>query len=424
MCDRFLIVFCFVLGIAITNLAVAQQVILNTSGERVVIYPDGSWRHYEAADSVLLDKQLKKEDLLMQNVDPAASLSDPGQNPDGIEKEMRLAVRFAEHTAKAAREANIALSKLIDDKFETEAQLQQAYENADLLEPDRIASLEDDLDAVTEEIKAARKHYKKTVKFADKAQKVVEMRPRKRGRRLNKLMIDYRAYNMSRQQTAGALQSVPGTSHAGHRTSPPSAPDVTGRASPPMQHLPPRENFEPARVPGDPEGYEREPRPCKIVRHEIDPASQEMRVVVGRRTLFTHTDDELRPYFRQKELITCSAQLTQIDDNVYLSVEFSIASPNARKNFGSLENGSLLRLRLLDNEEISLYNLRADRGRIDPYSGNTIFIGQYLLEKDARKVLAQTELDKMRVVWSTGYEDYEVYAVDFFIDQFACLNSL
>ena len=95
----------------------------------------------------------------------------------------------------------------------------------------------------------------------------------------------------------------------------------------------------------------------------------------------------------------------------------------AQKNFGALDEGSLLRFRLIDGTNIDLHNVQGDRGRIDPYTGNTIFIGRYLLQKEHQRTLAKTELDKMRVVWNTGYEDYSVYALDFLIDQFKCLKS-
>ena len=34
----------------------SQHVITNSSGERVVIYPDGTWRHAEIGDSLLIKK--------------------------------------------------------------------------------------------------------------------------------------------------------------------------------------------------------------------------------------------------------------------------------------------------------------------------------------------------------------------------------
>jgi len=77
----------------------------------------------------------------------------------------------------------------------------------------------------------------------------------------------------------------------------------------------------------------------------------------------------------------------------------------------------------MNGEYISLYNLKANSGRIDPYSGYTIFAGQYALGKSELKKLSDDELDKMRVLWSTGYEDYEIYHVDLLIDQINCLEA-
>ena len=139
--------------------------------------------------------------------------------------------------------------------------------------------------------------------------------------------------------------------------------------------------------------------------------------------IFTHTDPDLRTYFRDKELITCNAFTSRIGEYVYLTVNFSVASPNARKNFGGLAEGSLLRLLLLDGTIIDLFNLQGDGGKIDPYTGNTIFIGRYLMDKSVQREALKSELDKMRVVWRTGYEDYQIYHVDFLINQINCLNN-
>ena len=42
---------------------IAQQIIVNTRGEKIVVYPDGSWRYYEAGDSTLVRKKLTRKDV-------------------------------------------------------------------------------------------------------------------------------------------------------------------------------------------------------------------------------------------------------------------------------------------------------------------------------------------------------------------------
>jgi hypothetical protein len=172
-----------------------------------------------------------------------------------------------------------------------------------------------------------------------------------------------------------------------------------------------------------PRPYEEEPFQCQIIADTVDAATGRRRIELAPGLLFTHTDPDLRPYFKNKELITCYGQLSKIDAYVYLTIDFQIASSHSQSNFGSLQNGSLLRLQLLDGEYVSLYSLKTDRGRIDPYSGHTVFTGQYALGKDEIKKLREEELDEVRILWSTGYGDYDVYKIDFFIDHLNCLMS-
>ena len=50
------------------------------------------------------------------------------------------------------------------------------------------------------------------------------------------------------------------------------------------------------------------------------------------------------------------------------------------------------------------------------------FRGQYPISKGELKVLRRSEVDRARIVWKTGYEDYDILNVDFFINQFNCLK--
>jgi hypothetical protein len=168
--------------------------------------------------------------------------------------------------------------------------------------------------------------------------------------------------------------------------------------------------------------YMAEPYACRFDTDTIDMTIGIKRLEIHPEVLFTYTDPDLRPFFKNKDLITCRARLSKIGPYTYLSVEFQIASSHSQSNFGSLAEGSLLRFRLMDGEYVSLYNLKAHNGRIDPYSGYTIFTGQYALGKSELKKLTSTEADKMRVMWSTGYEDYDIYKVDLLIDQLNCLE--
>jgi hypothetical protein len=159
-----------------------------------------------------------------------------------------------------------------------------------------------------------------------------------------------------------------------------------------------------------------------LIKDTVDKSHRSNTSVLKPGDLCTHPTD-LRPYFKNKELITCYGRLSRIDAYVYFTIDFQIASSHSQSNFGGLESGSLLRLRLLNGKYISHSNIKSDRGHIDHYSGNTVFTGQFALGKDEMKMLAASPLDKIRILWGTGYEDYDVYKIDFFIDQIKCLQE-
>lgn len=396
---------------------VAQQIIVNTQGERVVVFPDGSWRAYEPGDSLLLKQQIQKEQVYSAEERPAV-YENMTDNPGELLGTMDMAAQYADLTLRQSREANRKLANAQDAKFETEGQLQQARDNLTIIEPDMIEDLQDQLAARELAVKEAEKHQKKATKFAEEAQSILRMSPSKQVTALDKAMTRHKTYYADRPDdllldatyVPSATATVP-TTNAQPTT---SRSPVEPRARMGLVH-PHQDSYYGA--------YSRKPYQCSVVANDRDNKGRVMRLVVATGLLFKHTDDDLRPYFREEDLLTCFGQLSQVGDYVYLSFEFSIASPNAQKNFGSLSESSLLRLTLIDGSEIDLVNLQGDGGRIDPYTGNTVFVGRYLLEKESQRSLSKTELNSMRVVWSTGYEDYDIFAVDFLINQFECLEA-
>jgi hypothetical protein len=165
------------------------------------------------------------------------------------------------------------------------------------------------------------------------------------------------------------------------------------------------------------------PNNCNIRSTSVDEFSKKKMVVMEPAEFFSFTPEEIKSYLEDRDFISCNANLSTRPGLSFLTLKFTIASDNARKNFGVLEQGSLLRIMLLDGSTVNLYNGRFDAGKLDPYTGNTIYESNYIIDKEKEKLLSKKEIDKIRVVWSTGFEDYIIYNVDFFINQYDCLNK-
>ena len=396
----------------------AQRIIVNSNGEKIVMYPDGSWRAVESGDSVLLRQNLQKSEALDYKQDgPYAT-------------ENHLTGEYEEHILKQWNELHfkiIAQEKKIQNEFRsaTNAQfkarelLENAEANKSMIEPVRLATLNDEYEASVKSLRQAKLNLTTIRKLLERSKKLANQSPEKIERGLNPLRSKFNLFVADYDPRSSVMipdknPIKPGKAGPEIKSTDDTKTSPLEKSNAVLINIPPQDR---------PREYVAEPFQCQIMSDTVDAATGRRRIELAPALIFTHTDPDLRPYFKNKELITCYGQLSKIDAYVYLTIDFQIASSHSQSNFGSLQNGSLLRLQMLNGEYVSLYNLKTDRGRIDPYSGHTIFTGQYALGKDEIKKLREEELDEIRILWSTGYEDYDVYKIDFFVDQLNCLMS-
>lgn len=138
--------------------------------------------------------------------------------------------------------------------------------------------------------------------------------------------------------------------------------------------------------------------------------------------LFHQTNPALRAYLEGKNQIVCQAAIATAGPNASLWLTFQINDPNARRAFGSLNKNSLAMLIFTDGTVLNLNNLRSDDGTTDPDTRLVTYHAQYPLDAVALRKIRSTELDKLRIAWSTGYEDYDVQQVDALMRQAKCLD--
>jgi hypothetical protein len=138
--------------------------------------------------------------------------------------------------------------------------------------------------------------------------------------------------------------------------------------------------------------------------------------------LFTYTDERLRPYLEQnKEYLSCSGHFTQIGGFRYLTLEFTFAYPNAREAYGFIEKGSYLMIKMLNNQFVTLFSGKLDKGTYDTKTQLLTYSVYYAIDQSQLNLLKRSEVDKVIVSWSSGYEEYEVYQLGFFMNQISCL---
>ncbi|MGI9159384.1 MAG: hypothetical protein ACR2K1_06500 [Saprospiraceae bacterium] len=161
--------------------------------------------------------------------------------------------------------------------------------------------------------------------------------------------------------------------------------------------------------------------PCRLAVEQRDAFSGERYRETAPEELFRFTNPIMKKVLEDKTHIRCDATLTATGPQVALRLQFTINDPNPRSTFGGLPQGSIAVLKFMDGTTHTLYNLKADTGAPDERSGAYMFTGLHPLDPATQKKIAARELDKLRIAWMTGYEDYEIYRVDVLLRLLPCL---
>jgi hypothetical protein len=139
--------------------------------------------------------------------------------------------------------------------------------------------------------------------------------------------------------------------------------------------------------------------------------------------LFAYTPEEIKKALRGLSYIKGYAFVGKEPGYTFLQLNIEIASDLALQHYGNL-NKSFMNIKLINGREIRLINSRFDTGKSDPVKKTTSLSGMYYLNKEDEKSLSSSELDKIRLNFVSGYEDYMIYNVDFFTRQLACINTI
>lgn len=162
-------------------------------------------------------------------------------------------------------------------------------------------------------------------------------------------------------------------------------------------------------------------RGCTLVTDTRDEFSGERRRELQKEELFRFTNPSLKAYLQDREHIVCLAAVATNSGTQRLQLQFNISDANAKRTFGSLPKNGVALLKFLDGETLTLYNIRADEGSAGEDKVTYTFTGQYVIDPGMFKKMQKSLLDKVRIAWATGYEDYEVHNVDLLNRQLDCL---
>lgn len=161
--------------------------------------------------------------------------------------------------------------------------------------------------------------------------------------------------------------------------------------------------------------------PCKMAVNTRDEFSGEIYRRTAAVELFRHTPAVLMSLLGDKPNVLCAAALASSGANAALHLNFVINDPNPRKAFGKIEKGSLITLLFMDGATYFLKSQQNFEGVQNIDTKEFVYQMHFPLSSDVVKKLQREELDKIRITWSSGYEDYDVQYIQLLMQQSKCL---
>jgi len=394
------------LVVGLPQVSDAQEIRTNEKGEKIVVYPDGTWQYFTifgGSKDVLFDS---KDAQKPEDAEPEFGAKYPVFK--GEIAPMDLAFSIPEEYARriAVRKSQIALeARAVAQKRAADAQAQR-----DKLEQEMNA-LRQTPNADEDALRRMAYRFNAAGKTANEAQLEVVQAERavasadeltKKGVYLKQL----KAQQKNQLKGAKAAPSVASLQ---------SAEFIAGLAFADNPLLTPSEAVENVRFAPSPG--------CKVAYEGVDADTRQFRRDVQKQLLFSHTDERLRMVLKDQEYLRCEGFATSIGGYRFITLQYTFAYPNAREAYGFIEKGSILTVKMLDGSFVNLRSGKMDKGSFDTLTNVLTYNVHYPIDRSQISLLRNSEVDSILVFWSSGYEEYEVFEIDFFINQLACLEK-
>ncbi len=368
----------------------AQKITTNENGDKIILYPDGSWRYFDSRLDSVSDKYSTDE--------TTSEKSDSDEiDREKVVKNYRAELIMA--AERAVAEEKSALRNFEDAQFDRvliQEELEEANNSSD--------ASKSEINEIKQRLVEAEKIEKEALDNFNNISKAVKRAETKIA------MSDEEIYNLIFEQSESISSKK---NKKDDRVFDESTLRVRNREKKVFASFDPKDDvmmYPPKRK-------------CQLTFDGVDDFSGKKRKEVAKELLFSYTADEMRPFLKDRDFITCYAYVSSLSGGYkFLSLVITIASENAQRDYGIIEKGSVINIKLMDDTNVKLFNNKTDVGILNELDNSVTYNAQYVVSSGAGKILRKNEIDKIRLIWSSGYEDYEVYDLDFFINQFRCLD--
>ncbi len=162
---------------------------------------------------------------------------------------------------------------------------------------------------------------------------------------------------------------------------------------------------------------------CSITFNGMDESLNQKRIEHAPQHLFGHTSEKLKHVLKNKNFLNCNAYLTLLDGDYYLNLDLELATKDASKSYGYIDKNDMVKLTFINGENFIAHSIYRTEGKLEQYSGHTKYEAVYRLQDIKMELIKDLELDKLAIIWSSGYEEYPVYEIDLLQHQLECIKK-
>lgn len=162
---------------------------------------------------------------------------------------------------------------------------------------------------------------------------------------------------------------------------------------------------------------------CNFAFNVVDEFTGKRKRGLAERQFFTYTPGSYKKFLKKQDFLTCTGYLTESSDGLMaLHLKFKILSKMAKAKFGNLSPNSTMYILPMRGKAIALKTFKgAEAQAFDDY---TLYECTFAISKGDLATLKKTEVDQVQITWSGGFQVYDVYYLDFLLDQFPCFEEV
>jgi hypothetical protein len=164
---------------------------------------------------------------------------------------------------------------------------------------------------------------------------------------------------------------------------------------------------------------------CKFRINEVDDFTGTSKKVVEADMLISHTDSTLLKYYKNKkhQYTELGIYCGKINDSYVAYFSWRIDTENAYKYYGLIVSDAKFMIKFTDGTTATLNFAKTEGGDTNFDMKYTTYSNYCLLSDDLLADLKTKKIEKVRMYWSEGYQDYPVVNSTLFISQLKCLSK-